>query len=306
MNNSPHSPQLQRHRLSFSRGVRVLASIGILGLLCSVQVAIAGDNDLEHFNDLDGAFVMANGEARRSEHEGIYTEDRHYLTSARSDYLSSDWIYEVTVRSPSDGPPDILYIGIGSGRPDPTYFNEAANSLMFRIHQGWIGGRVDVAAHPTGPEFTYFAEAIGTLPAHSGKDFTEFTARIAKVGNTIEFSICTCPSDSEPCEPEFFDKILDVSAAAPFLSSGNTYLLLGNGSGSYVFTKATISAGSANDSISGSANGTATASASGSATASSSERNVDSGGGSIDALFAAMLALLAFARALRRRGAHRQ
>src|SRR6187431_1624531 len=123
MNTSPESPQSHRDRLSWSRGLRVLAPIGILGLLSSVQVAIAGDNDLEHFNDLDGAFVMENGEVRRSEHEGIYTEDRHYLTSARSDYLSSDWIYEVTVRSPSDGPPDILYIGIGSGRPDPTYFN---------------------------------------------------------------------------------------------------------------------------------------------------------------------------------------
>jgi hypothetical protein len=279
----------------------VVASLGIVGLLSSAQLAIAGDNDLVLFNDLDGAFVMANGEARRSKHEGSYTEDRHYLTSTRSDYLSSDWIYEVTVRSPSDGPPDILYIGIGSGRPDPTYFNETANSLMFRIHQGWIDGRVDVAAHPTGPEFTYFAEAIGALPAASGSDFTEFTARIAKVGNTIKFSIfniCTCPSDAEICEPDFSHEILDVSAAAPFLSTGNTYLLLGNGSGSYVFTKATITSGAANDSISGSASGTATA--------SSSERSVDSGGGSIDVFFAALLAQLVFARALRRRGAHGQ
>ena len=308
MNNSPELPQRHWDRLSLSRGLAGLASIGIFGLLSSAQVAIAADNDLDHFNDLDGAFVIENGEARRSEHEGIYTEDRHYLTSARSDYLSSDWTYEVTVRSPSDGPPDILYIGIGSGRPDPCYFNETANSLMFRIHQGWIDGRVDVAAHPTGPgpNYTYFAEAIGALPADSSTAFTEFTARIAKVGNTIKFSILKCPSDSEPCELQFSHEVLDVSAAAPFLSSGNTYLLLGNGSGSYVFTKATISAGSANDSISGSANGTAAATASGSATASSGERNVDSGGGSIDALFAALLALLAFARALRRRGTHGQ
>jgi hypothetical protein len=304
-NNSPTSPQRHWNRLFWRGRVGVLASIGIFGLLSSVQVAIAGDNDLETFNDLDGAFVMANGEARRSEHEGIYTEDRHYLTSARSDYLSSDWIYEVTVRSPSDGPPDILYIGIGSGRPDPTYFNEAANSLMFRIHQGWIDGRVDVAAHPTGPEFTYLAEAIGALPAPTGSDFTEFTARIAKVGNTIKFSIfniCTCPSDSELCWPDFSHEILDVSAAAPFLSSGNTYLLLGNGSGSYVFTKATITEGPANDSISGSASGstTATGAASGSATATNSEPNVDGGGGSIDAFCLAVLALLAVAGARRR------
>jgi hypothetical protein len=300
MNNSPESPRTYREGPSWHRGVRVLALIGIFGLLSGAQAAFGGDegNDLEHFNDLDGAFVVANGEARRSEHEGVYTEDRHYLTTARSDYLLSDWVYEVNVRSPTDGPPDILYIGIGSGRPDPTYFNETANSLMFRIHQGWIGGRVDVAAHPTGPgpEYTYFAEAIGYLPAHGGTAFTEFTARIAKVGNTIKFSICKCPSDSEPCEPEFFDEILDLATAAPFLTSGNTYLLLGNGSGSYVYTKATILPGPANVSISG---GVTERVADGAGSMAASSRS--GGGGTMDALLLGLLAQFAFAAALRRR-----
>ena len=206
---------------------------------------ISGDNDFGQFNDLDGAFFVANGAVRRSEHVGIYTEDRHYLTTTPSDYLSSDWIYEVTVRSPSNGPPDILYIGIGSGRPDPTYFNEAANSLMFRIHQGWIDGRVDVGANPTGGNFTYFAEAIGALPADSATQFTEFTARLTKVGNSIEFSICKRASDSEPCEPQFSHEVTDLAAAAPFLNSGNAHLFFGNGSGSYGFTKATITPGPA-------------------------------------------------------------
>jgi hypothetical protein len=174
-------------------------------------VKIAGNNEFKDFNDLDGAFVEANGEVRRSEHQGIYTEDRHYVTTTRSDYLLSDWIYEVTVRSPSNGPPDILYIGIGSARPDPTYFNESANSLMFRIHQGWIDGRVDVAAHPTGPDFTYFAEAVGALPADSSTEFTEFTARIAKVGNAIELSICKRVADPDGCEPQFSHEVLDVA-----------------------------------------------------------------------------------------------
>jgi len=40
MNNSPESSQLQRHRLSFSRGVGVLASIGLVGLLSSSQAAL--------------------------------------------------------------------------------------------------------------------------------------------------------------------------------------------------------------------------------------------------------------------------
>ena len=257
-------------------------------------VKISSDNFFENFNDPDGAFMEANGGVRRSTHEGMYTEDRHYLTTTPSAYLSSDWIYEVTVRSPSNGPPDILFIGIGSARPDPTFYNEPANSLEFRIHQGWIDGRVDVAANPTGGIWTYAVPAIGYLPADSGTAFTEFTARITKVGNTIEFSICKRASESEPCEPQFSHEVTDLSAAAPFLNSDNSHLFFGNGSGSYVFTKATISPGPAND--------------------SGSERDVDSGGGSVDALsrrgggggtmdavFLVLLAQLAFAGALRRR-----
>jgi hypothetical protein len=40
MNNSPESSQLQRHRLSWSRGLGVLASIGLVGLLSSSQAAL--------------------------------------------------------------------------------------------------------------------------------------------------------------------------------------------------------------------------------------------------------------------------
>jgi len=297
MNTSRQSTQRYRDRLSWSRGLRVLASIGLLGLASIAQSApiVSGDNDFAQFNDLDGAFVVANGEARRSQHEGAYTEDRHYLTSTRSDYLLSDWSYEVTVRSPSNGPPDILFIGIGSGRPDPTFFNEPANSLEFRIHQGWIGGRVDVAANPTGGNWTYAVPAIGFIPADSGTEFKEFTARITKVGNTIKFSICKCPSDSTPCEPEFFNEIPDVSAAAPFLISGNTYLFFGNGSGSYLFTKATIAPGPANVS----ASGTESNADSGSGPIDAPSQR-GGGGGAIDALLLVLLAQLAFAGALRR------
>jgi hypothetical protein len=125
----------------------------------------------------------------------------------------------------------------------------------------------------------------------------EFTARIAKVGNTAEFSICKRASDSEACVPQFTHEVTDLAAAAPFLNSGNAHLFFGNGSGSYAYTKVTILPGPAN------------------ASASSTESNADSGGGSIDApsqrgggggaidaLFLVLLAQLALAGALRRRG----
>jgi hypothetical protein len=212
-------------------------------LMCAVALASAESlNILDNFNDLDGAFVVERGVARRSGDEGIYSENRHYITTTRSDYLAFNWTYEVTFRSPTDGPPDILFIGIGSGRPDSTYFNEPANSLTFRIHQGWIEGRVDVAGHPTGPEFTYFAEAIGALPGHPGRPYTDYTARISKTGDSVEFSICELmplrPGDSDRrCEPQFSHSLADIAAAAPFLSVGNSYLFFGNGSGTYSYTK---------------------------------------------------------------------
>jgi hypothetical protein len=122
----------------------------------------------EHFNDLDGAFVVGNSEARRTAYANDYTEDRHYVTTTLADYLDHDWTLELTVRSPNDGPPDILFIGIGSGRPDPTYFNEPGQAVLFRIHQGWIDGRVDVGAHTNGGEFNYFAESVGNLRGEAG------------------------------------------------------------------------------------------------------------------------------------------
>jgi hypothetical protein len=199
----------------------------------------------KHFNDLDGAFIVEDGVVRRSGDEGIYSEDRHYVTTVRSDYLAFDWTYEVTFRSQTDGPPDILFIGLGAARPDPTYFNEPANSLTFRIHQGWIDGRVDVAGHPIGPQFTYFAEAIGALPGHPGRPYTDYTARISKVGDSIELSICELTpkrskSRDSKCEPQFSHSLADIAIAAPFLGAGNTFLFFGNGSGSYSYTRAKV------------------------------------------------------------------
>jgi hypothetical protein len=237
------------------RGIRLITGTV---LMCVATIASAASLNIvdnfggqhlnpKHFNDLDGAFVVARGVVRKSADEGIYSEDRHYITTTRSDYLAFDWTYELIFRSPTDGPPDILFIGIGSGRPDPSYFNEPANSLLFRIHQGWIDGRVDVAGHPIGPEFSYFAEAIGALPGHPGSAYTDYRARISKTGDSIEFSICELMSKSSKsangarrCEPQFSHSIADIGEAAPFLSVGNTYLFFGNGSGSYSYTKAKI------------------------------------------------------------------
>src|SRR6187399_615889 len=63
MNNSSESSQLQRHRLSFSRGLRVLASIGFFGLLSSSQaVPIAPERSAAHSFQLPLTFEINQGQ----------------------------------------------------------------------------------------------------------------------------------------------------------------------------------------------------------------------------------------------------
>ena len=63
MNNSTESPQLPRERLSWSRGVSVLASIGLLGLLSSSQaVPIAPERSAAHSFQLPLTFEVNQGQ----------------------------------------------------------------------------------------------------------------------------------------------------------------------------------------------------------------------------------------------------
>jgi hypothetical protein len=63
MNNSTESPQLSRERLSWSRGVSVLASIGLLGLLSSSQaVPIAPERSAAHSFQLPLTFEVNQGQ----------------------------------------------------------------------------------------------------------------------------------------------------------------------------------------------------------------------------------------------------
>src|SRR6187431_790945 len=63
MNNSPESSQLQRHRLTFSRGLGVLASIGLVGLLSSSQaVPIAPERSAAHLFQLPLTFEVNQGQ----------------------------------------------------------------------------------------------------------------------------------------------------------------------------------------------------------------------------------------------------
>src|SRR5678816_2717138 len=63
MNNSLQSPQSHRDRLSWSRGLRVLASIGLFGLLSSSQaVPIAPERSAAHGYQLPLTFEVNQGQ----------------------------------------------------------------------------------------------------------------------------------------------------------------------------------------------------------------------------------------------------
>src|SRR6478609_7907658 len=63
MNNSSESSQLQRHRLSWSRGVGVVASIGFLGLLSSSQAALTTpERSAAHLLQLPLTFEVNQGQ----------------------------------------------------------------------------------------------------------------------------------------------------------------------------------------------------------------------------------------------------
>src|SRR6186713_1559365 len=63
MNDSPESPQLQRHRPLFSRGLKVLASVGLVGLLSSSQaVPTAPERSAAHSFQLPLTFEINQGQ----------------------------------------------------------------------------------------------------------------------------------------------------------------------------------------------------------------------------------------------------
>jgi hypothetical protein len=177
-----------------------------------------------HLQDLDEAFVVGDGFAHL---RGGEPNVRHYITTARSDYLSSDWTYEITVQTPPNAPPDLLFIGFGEGVPDDRFVTEPRNSVTFRIAQGATdtsGGNVDVAAHDVGFfSFTYF-ESIGHLKTQAG---ATWIARIRKIGPSVTLEILGT---------SIAVTIDDIYATAPFLKDVPTRMFFGNALGAYSFT----------------------------------------------------------------------
>jgi hypothetical protein len=150
------------------------------------------------------------------------------MKTVRADYASNDWIYQVTFRTPDNAPDDIIFIGLGEGIPDNSFFGEPRNSLNFRIHQGqdgWgIGWRVDVVAHNVGAfQWTHSRQGIGFLPSPNGGTFA---AQIRKTGSQLIFEIL---------DTEIAVTIPDLNAVARFPYAAGSRLFFGNASSAYSF-----------------------------------------------------------------------
>src|SRR5437868_2173401 len=59
--------------------------------------------------DPDGGYSVVDGTVRRN--ESVFRDNRHYVSTVVSDYLTRDWTYELTVDTELG--PDIWFVGIG-------------------------------------------------------------------------------------------------------------------------------------------------------------------------------------------------
>ncbi len=199
------------------------AALGVLFLAgCATAQGTARNVALD-----DGVFQLDGDVIRRAGNEPGQSRRRHYMRTVRSDYVSSDWTCQITFRTPDNAPDDIIFIGLGEGVPDGSFYNEPRNSLNFRIHQGQtafgVNWRVDVVAHDTGAfHFTHSTEA-GHLPGPKGG---MFTARIHKTGGQAIFQILDTPITVT---------IPDIRAVAPFLYVSGSRIFFGNASSAYSF-----------------------------------------------------------------------
>jgi hypothetical protein len=179
------------------------------------------------FMDEDDAFAATNGEIRRTGNEPGQSSNRHYMKSFDADFLNGNWTCQIVFHAPENAPDDIIFIGLGEGVPDGSFFNEPRNGVNFRIHQGMtafgVGWRVDVVAHDAGAFHWTYSVFGGALPGAAGGTHT---VRIRKIGPRAIFEII---------EAGITVTIPDIAKAAPFLSTQSGRLFFGNASSAYTF-----------------------------------------------------------------------
>ena len=139
--------------------------------------------------DPDGAWTIENGSTHITSTGS--SSDRHYVQTVRTDYAAADFVAELTftlndVTGPGGA---ILFFGLGSGVPNPSFYNEVMPSVLFRIHsveEGWhASGRIDGVAVPSPFQFLGGGEDYYRIANDGGTH----RAQITKTGNSLTFAI---------------------------------------------------------------------------------------------------------------------
>ena len=155
--------------------------------------------------------------------------DRAYISTISGDYLSTNFVFEITLNSPFDAS-SYMFVGLGSGLGNSSYANEPQDSLFLRIHSpdlvggdGDNRGRVDVATlTSTGPPvFTLVAQDFGRLGTNAGTH----RIRLTKVADALTFALDKDYSGTFVSDMNY--TVNNISTTAPFLNNANSHLFFG-------------------------------------------------------------------------------
>ena len=191
--------------------------------------------------DPQGRFQVTGGVARLGGSTG--PADRAYLRTTESALHAADFVFEVTVNSPSD-PNACIFVGLGSGAPNPAAANEPQDAIYLRIHSpDFVGGdgdnrgRVDVARLTGAGPVVLLAQHFGNLGTRIGSH----RVRLSKTGDRLTFAL-----DREHAGAFHADlswTLESLSQAAPFLNVANARLFFGAGRITTSFDDVVLQAG---------------------------------------------------------------
>jgi hypothetical protein len=149
---------------------------------------------------------------------------RSYIRTTEDDYLSIDFRADLvySMGGSSSGATGVFF-GIGAGTEDAGFFDEPEAAIYLVDHPNGFGffPASDIVLRVNGPG----SGAITDLTNIPFPDSTVF-ARITKVGDSITFAYDYAYDGSFDPDGSY---TASLSAVAPFLASGPSYLLFGTG-----------------------------------------------------------------------------